>query len=183
VAGFYNAYDHLRTIAPGAPTAPEGDDPRPVVAFDVNNDAYGRSYGFELAGTWRASRHVRLRGSYSRLELRTALDAGAPANSSPEAADGLDAEHNATAWLTLDLPAGLELDLLGRHVGELRARGVPSYTTADVRLGWRWSNRLELSLIGQDLLEERHAEFPTIAFIPDNRFIARRGYAKAVWRF
>jgi iron complex outermembrane receptor protein len=182
-AAFYNSYDQLRTIAPGAPTAPEGDDPRPVVAFDVNNDAYGRSYGFELAGTWRASRHVRLRGSYSRLELRTALDPGAPANSSPEAADGLDAEQSATAWLTLDLPAGLELDVLGRHVGELRARGVPSYTTADVRVGWRWRNRLELSLIGQDLLEERHAEFPTIAFIPDNRFIGRRGYAKAVWRF
>lgn len=182
-AAFYNAYDDLRTIAPGAPLPPEDDDPRPVVPFDVNNDAYGRSYGFEVAGTWRASRHVRLRANYSRLEVRTALDADAPANSSPEAADGLDPEHMASVWLSLDLPANLEMDLLARYVDELRGRGIPSYTTADLRLGWRWRNRFELSLVGQDLLDSRHAEFPTIAFIPDNRQIARRVYGRAAWRF
>ena len=32
VAGFYNAYDHLRTIAPGAPTAPEGEPGAPGLA-------------------------------------------------------------------------------------------------------------------------------------------------------
>ena len=182
-AVFYNDYDDLRTIAPGAPLPPQGDDPRPVLPFDVDNDAYGRSYGFELAGTWRASRHVRLRASYSRLEVRTAIDAGAPAGSRPEAADGLDPEHAATAWLTVDLPGHMELDLLGRHVAELRGRGIPAYTSADIRAGWRWRDRLELSVVAQDLLEDRHAEFPTISFILDNRQIGRRVFARAVWRF
>ena len=182
-AMFYNAYDDLRTIAPGGPLPPEGDDPRPIVPFDVNNDAYGRSYGIELAGTWRASRHARLRASYSRLEVRTAIVAGAPANSTPEVVEGSDPEHTVTAWLAVDLPASLELDLLGRHVGELRTRDIPAYTTADVRLGWRATSRFELSLVVHDLLEDRHAEFPTIAFILDDRQIGRRGFARAVWRF
>lgn len=180
---FYNDYDRLRTIAPAAPLPPEGDDPRPIVPFVVANGAFGRSYGFELAGTWRVSRSARVRASYARLEVRTAIRPGAPANSTPEAADGLDPEHEASLWLSFDLPASLELDLIGRHVSELRARGVPGYTTADVRLGWRPSARLEFSLIGEDLLEEQHAEFPTIAFIADDREVERRGLVRAVWRF
>lgn len=183
LAAFYNDYDELRTIAPGEPLPPEGEDPRPIVPFGVANDAFGRSYGFEFAATWRVSRHVRLRGTYSRLEVRSAIVAGAPANSTPEVAEGSDPEHSADLWLSLDLPARFELDVVGRHVSELRGRGIPDYTTADVRVGWRWSDHLELSAVGQDLFDEQHAEFPTISFILDNREVARRGYVKAVWRF
>ncbi|MDQ2669434.1 MAG: TonB-dependent receptor, partial [Gemmatimonadota bacterium] len=183
LAAFYNDYDELRTIAPGAPLPPEGEDPRPIVPFIVANDAFGRSYGFELAATWRASRHVRLRGSYSRLEVRSAIRDGAPENSAPEVAEGSDPAHSTDLWLSLDLPASFELDVVGRHVAELGGRGIPDYTTADVRVGWRWSDHLELSAVGQDLFDERHAEFPTISFILDNREVSRRGYVKAVWRF
>ncbi len=182
-AVFYNDYDDLRTIAPGAPLPPEGDDPRPVIPFHVANDAYGRSYGFELAGVWRASRQVRLRASYARLEVRTAIRDGAPASSTPETRDGFDPEHELTVWTSFDLPAAIELDLIGRHVSELRARGIPDYTTANVRVGWQPVSRLELSLIGEDLLEKRHAEFPSIAYIPDDREIGRRAMVRALWRF
>lgn len=182
-AAFYNDYDRLRTINPAGVLPPEGDDPRPLVVFDVANNAHGRAYGFEIAATWRASRHVRLRSSYSRLELRTALVEDAPPNSRPEAADGLDPEHGAELWLSFDLPAELELDVLGRYVGEIPGRGIPSYSTAGVRLGWRLADRFEVSLVGQDLLDSQHAEFPTITYLFDTREVGRRGQAKVVWRF
>ena len=82
--------------------------------------------------------------------------------------------------------AAQALALADRMAGDARVTVltvVPDYTTADVRVGWRWSDHLELSAVGQDLFDEQHAEFPTISFILDNREVARRGYVKAVWRF
>ena len=43
--------------------------------------------------------------------------------------------------------------------------------------------RFDLSIIGEDLLESRHLEFPTDVYVADNRFIERRALVQAVWRF
>jgi iron complex outermembrane receptor protein len=49
-----------------------------------------------------------------------------------------------------------------------------------VRLGWKPSKQVELSLIGQNLLDKRHPEFGQ----PNTRSELERGVlAKAVWKF
>jgi iron complex outermembrane receptor protein len=60
-------------------------------------------------------------------------------------------------------------------VSALPAQTVPSYTSLDVRLGWRPLPRLELSLVGQNLLDPRHREFG------GGVEIERGVYAKAAW--
>ena len=58
---------------------------------------------------------------------------------------------------------------------------VPAYFELDSRLGWHASERLELSLVGQNLL---HAHHPEYGFPDPTRVeIERSVYGKFVWRY
>ena len=63
-----------------------------------------------------------------------------------------------------DLPRGVELDARLRSVGALPNPQVPAFTELGMRLGWGARRHLEVALIGDDLLHDRHPEFnPTAA--------------------
>jgi len=65
-------------------------------------------------------------------------------------------------------------------VSGLRFFDVPSYTRLDANLTWRGFEKLELSLIGQNLLGS-HMEFgqnPSPA-----NLVHRSAYGKIAWRF
>jgi iron complex outermembrane receptor protein len=56
---------------------------------------------------------------------------------------------------------------------------VPAYETADVRFGRHLSPGLDLSVVGQNLLQPHHAEF---GIDPGPNVEIKRGvYAKLVW--
>jgi iron complex outermembrane receptor protein len=52
----------------------------------------------------------------------------------------------------------LELDVHLRAVDELEASGVDGYVEADVRVGWRFDNGVELALTGSNLLNDTRLE-------------------------
>ena len=63
------------------------------------------------------------------------------------------------------------------------ARRVDPYWTLDMRLGWKASRELELSLVGQNLLDHRHTEAinePLPSMINE---VERGAYLRADWRF
>jgi len=71
------------------------------------------------------------------------------------------------------------LDLDYRFVSALPSQSVPSYSTGDARLGWRFSRQFELSLVGRNLLQPFHPEFvgdpgPVVG-------IRRSAYVKVTW--
>ena len=60
---------------------------------------------------------------------------------------------------------------------------VDPYWTLDMRLGWKASRELELSLVGQNLLDHRHTEAinePLPSMINE---VERGAYLRADWRF
>ena len=57
---------------------------------------------------------------------------------------------------------------------------VPSYCEMDARLGWRPVKQLELSIVGQNLLHDRHPEYGAG---PTTEEIVRGVYGKVAWRF
>jgi iron complex outermembrane receptor protein len=58
---------------------------------------------------------------------------------------------------------------------------VPSYFELETRLAWHASDRLELSVAGQNLLHGRHPEF---GFPDPTRVeIQRSVYGKLAWRY
>ncbi len=83
----------------------------------------------------------------------------------------------------LDLPGDWGLDLWGRYVDDLTAQGISEYVTLDARLSWRPIERLELALVGQNLLDKAHQEFQPsyIQFTPAE--IERSVYVKMTLKF
>jgi len=85
------------------------------------------------------------------------------------------------------LPEDITLDAGLRWVDQLQNNNgntvgkVPSYFELDARLAWRPIKRLELSVVGQNLLHDHHPEygFPGPARVEINRSI----YGKVSWEF
>ncbi|HYF00180.1 MAG TPA: hypothetical protein VEJ18_14765, partial [Planctomycetota bacterium] len=98
-----------------------------------------------------------------------------------EPAEKQNPRHTVWARSSLDLPYGLELDVMGRYVSGLPAFDVDSYIEADVRLGWRAPDgRFEAAVVGQNLLHRSHAEFSPEATRSE---IERGLYVVLTWRF
>jgi iron complex outermembrane receptor protein len=80
----------------------------------------------------------------------------------------------------LNLPKRFELDQSYRYVSALSAQMVKGYGTADARLGWHFIQQMELSLVGQNLLQPHHAE---LRGDPGGLVgIKRSVYAQITWR-
>jgi iron complex outermembrane receptor protein len=59
---------------------------------------------------------------------------------------------------------------------------VPAYCELDVRLSWHASKNLELSIVGQNLLHDRHLEYVISSPNPREE-IVRGVYGKVTWRY
>ena len=171
VAAFYNVYDNLRSQEPPA------DRPFPIT---LANKLEAETWGLELRSNFQPVQGWRLQAAYAWLDKDLRLD---PDSRDPTrgVAEGNDPEHRFTLRSSHDLPGGLELDGSLRHVGELPSPAVGSYTELDLRLGWRASDALDFSLVGQNLLRESHAEFGPAT--PLREEVERGFYGKVTWRF
>ena len=83
----------------------------------------------------------------------------------------------------LDLPHRLQWDNTLAYVSKLAAGNVPAYARLDSRLGWRVGEFVELSLVGQNLLSPRHAEFSDTFYPLNHTLVERSFFAKVTWRF
>ncbi len=172
LATFYNVYDDLRSYEPAAPPA--------VFPYHFANELRGETWGFEGRASWQAASWWRLHAGYVYFDKSLRLDPGSfdPTGGGLE---GNDPRSRAVLRSLMDLPRGFELDGTLRYVGRLPSPAVPAYTELDLRLGWQVSDRLELSLVGQNLLHARHPEFGPPS--PLREEVQRGAYGKATWRF
>ena len=100
-------------------------------------------------------------------------------------------DRTANTW---NLPRNIEFDLSGRFVDRLRGfnpGGAPGitdviddYISLDARLAWQPRKNLEISVVGQNLLDNRHPESGTSALVRSPLIeIQRSVYGQVVWRF
>jgi iron complex outermembrane receptor protein len=85
------------------------------------------------------------------------------------------------------LPSSFEVDVKLRHLTDIKnlpsittSEGIPGYSELDVRLAWHGSKQLEISIVGQNLLHDRHGEFGAPAARGE---IQRSVYGKVAWGF
>jgi len=84
------------------------------------------------------------------------------------------------------LAHGIEFDARLRYVDTLHNNNggavgiVPSYTELDLRAGWRPTRRLELAIVGHNLLHAHHPEFGVAG--PMRQEIERSVYGWITWR-
>jgi iron complex outermembrane receptor protein len=168
LALFYHDYDRLRSIERVNPAAP--------FPIFLGNGIEGTSTGGELTADYQPFAGWRLRGGYTQLHLELRTKPGStsaiPASTDPE--------HQFFLRSALDLPRQMELDVTYRFVSRLSGTRVPAYDELDVRLGWQPLPSVEMSVVGQNLLQAHHAEFNAAA---SRQQIARSFYGKIVWNF
>jgi iron complex outermembrane receptor protein len=181
IAAFYNNYDHLLSIEPGAPFS-ESSPPPPhtVIPFFFHNGLLGNTAGFEIAPDWTPTRTWRLRGSYSYLHIDLGKRASSQDTSSVNSTQGSSPHHQVAIQSSLDLPKKLEFDQTLRYVSSLPAQLVRAYTTADVWFSWHATRSLDVSVVGQNLFQPHHAESggdpgPLVG-------IERSAYVKLTWQ-
>ncbi|MFN7138295.1 MAG: TonB-dependent receptor plug domain-containing protein [Limisphaerales bacterium] len=174
VATFFNDYDDIRSVAPGPPLV-------------VENGLEGTTYGVELDVTYRLTDWWRLRLGYTYLEQDLQVKPGFADVNFARAETTADPRHQVSLRSFWDLPRNFELDWAVRFVDRVHNVSlgqfgtVPGYFEMDARLGWRPTQNLEFSIIGQNLVHDRHPEFGFPR--PSRPEIERNVYGKITWRF
>ena len=170
VAGYRNIYDDLRSQEFPAAAG------QPIVLRNMMN---ARTWGTELSGTLLVTPGWRVQTGYVYMRQAFKFDAG-----SRDPTRGFnefnDPTHTFKLRTAFDLPKGFEADAFLRHIGRLPHPVIPAYGELDARIGWRWSPRWEISLIGQNLLHAQHEEFRLAG--PLREQFQRGAYVRVLWR-
>lgn len=189
LTAFHNRYSGLRSSALGGAYPESSTVPYLLQTVVPNNDIEARTRGLELALDWRVSPEWRLQPSYSYLRIAAHATTGDPVNRMNAQAFERDApRHQFSLRSSMSFSGQRQLDVWLRHVSKLgdadmAGNGIPAYTTMDVRYAWRPTKSLELSVVGQNLLDQRHPEFVPV-LIPSETLQVERGvYLKAKWQF
>lgn len=167
ISTFYNVYDELRSL-----------EPIGGGAFVLGNKMEGETYGAELWGNYRLLDWWRLSAGYTYLKerLRFQADSGDTALRGA----GNDPAYQIAARSSMDLVHNLEFDATVRVIDSLPNPHVPGYTALDARLGWKVRKDLDISLIGNNLLDSHHPEFGAASASSD---LGRTVYGRIQWKF
>jgi iron complex outermembrane receptor protein len=181
VASFYNHYHDLfsEDLAGAAFLELLPAPAHLLLPAQFRNGLLGNTKGVEISPEWRPADFWRLRGSYSYLHMSL--------EKSPNSGDigtgpiimGSSPQHQVTVQPAFDLSKTVQLDFTYRYVSALPGQHVPSYSTGDARLAWRFARQLELSFVGENLFQPWHVEFGGDPGLLVG--IRRSVYAKLTW--
>jgi iron complex outermembrane receptor protein len=173
VSLFLNDYDKLRTTE--RKTTPG------LTALEFDNKMRGQVYGGELAATWQARKDWTIKSGYSLLFMDLT-----PYDSSNYTGDAdietRSPQNQFFVHSMMNLDKNLELDLMPRYTDSLLGAGADSIFDLDVRLSWHITPNAELSIVGQNLLNNHHAEYASDAAAL-NTETSRACWLKLVYRF
>jgi len=182
-AAFYNTYDHLRATEPGLPFPETSPAPAHLVVPAVmDNRMEAETYGAELALDWEVSNRCRLRSGYTLLNMQLHLKEDSR-NLTMEQTEGENPENQLFIHASMNLPRNLELDLVVVYADSLPALEVDSVIEADARLGWSPNERLEIFIVGQNLIHNHHAEYAPKYMYTQATETQRGVYAGITWHF
>lgn len=178
VSTFYNRYDDVRSLSA---------TPVTVIPLFFDNNLEGETYGAEFTTTYEVIKGWRLHGGYTLLREDIRVKPGQVDVINNGLNETADPRHQFSIRSSMDLPRRIELDAGLRWVDTLRMNNagavakVPSYFELDVRLAWHPTPDLEFSVVGQNLLHDRHAEYGVPG--PAREEVERSVYAKIAWRY
>lgn len=142
----------------------------------------GNSYGIELAIDWRLLDWWRLQFAYTYI----ALDLKGSTTGSDlfsQTTEGSSPEHQSSLGSFVNLGDSWRLDLWFRYVDKLPTNDIDSYLEMDAQLNWQIRSGIDLTLVGQNLLDSHHPEY-VAEFLNTQPTEARRGvYAKISMEF
>jgi iron complex outermembrane receptor protein len=180
VTTFHNDYANLLDLGRGPIETRQTDGITYTAFLFPWVDAIdGTTRGVELAPDWQLSSRLRLRGSYSFVSIELAEDARGSQTLLP-ALEGSTPRHQVVLQGLANPVGPLQVDPIYRYVSARRAPSVPAYHALDVHVAWPFASGLELSVVGQNLLQAHHVEWtrdpgPAVA-------IRRAALVSLTWR-
>lgn len=180
---FFNHYGDLVSVEPGTPVFDPNPTPHLVVLSRFANLLYGETHGFETFVDWRVTRRWTLSPSYSFLTMHLHRDASSDDLTTAPQTQGGVPNHQAQLRSRVNLPRHMQWNAIANFVGSLPAIAVPSYTRLDSNITWQAGERFAISLVGQNLLHDRHLEYTGPDSSVQSDLVKRSAYAKFEWRF
>jgi len=147
VAGYVNRYDELRTQ--------ESRPGQPVLLANMMN---GLTRGIETAASAQILPRWQVHASHAYLWKELTFDPGSRDLTSG-VSEANDPRHLVTVRSYLNATNRIEVDAFFRYFSALPQPAVLGYQELDTRIGYRISPGWVLSLIGSNLLHDRHVEF------------------------
>jgi iron complex outermembrane recepter protein len=190
ISSYYNDYDDLQTVEPGA-SFPEQTPapPHEVATLTYQNLMRGETHGVEISANWKATHRWTLSPGYALelIHMRTfpaSLD-----TTSALFVEHAAPRHSAQLRSRFDLSHGWQWDTAIYFVDRLTHQGitfdqvVPAYTRVDTSLTWKPREHWSISMVGQNLAKDHHLEFEDFFGSMQSGQIKRSAYAKFTWRF
>lgn len=171
VATFYHNYDNLRSL--------ERINPAEALPVVISNGLEGESYGAELTGSYQLADWARLQAGYTEMRIRIRPKPGSTDESFGRA-ESHDPDRQLLLHLSLNLPGQVELNSGFRYLARTSSYEVPAYAELNMRLAWHPSARLEVAIVGQNLLHDHHPEFGAVA---TRQEIERSLFGKVSWYY
>lgn len=190
LSAYVNDYDNLETTEPGTPFAEPTPPPFHIVLpFTYKNLMEGETDGVELSAGWRIARRWTVDPGYAleHVNMRTAPTS--QDYQTPLFVEGSAPRNSAQLRSHVDLGEGWTWDGSAYFVGRLTDQGplsnitIPAYTRLDTGFTWNVREAFTLSLVGQNLVKDRHFEFDDINGALQDGQIRRSAYVKATWHF
>jgi iron complex outermembrane recepter protein len=190
LAAYYDDYDSLQTTEPGTPFFENSPAPRhEVEPFTYENLMYGEADGIEVAANWKVSNRFSLSPGYAFEQIHMHTLAASQDTMTARFVEGAVPTHSAQLRGHLQIAPSLGWDAAAYFVDRLNHEGptgnvvIPAYARVDTGLTWSTLERFSISLVGQNLAEDHHAEFQDINGALQNGQIKRSAYVKFAARF
>jgi len=176
---FYNDYSNLIRGNLGAPALSTNPFWPPHLVFPVLpiNDNGAEALGFEASVVWNVQNNWQLSANYSYLDL--SFD---KADFGGFSFAGKSPKHQFNVRSNWDITDDLQLNNVLYYTDDLTGIGVSDYVRFDTQISWEPWKGLELSLVGQNLFDERHQEFSGFIYQTPAE-IGRSVYGKVTWQF
>jgi iron complex outermembrane receptor protein len=177
LATFYNQYNNLLRFVTNSSFVQS-----PLVTVfpqTIENSGSAETYGAELSAQWKVTDDWRLMAGYSWLQVN--LHPNDPSFQG-------NPEQQIQLRSYLDLPWHTEFNGAIYYIDQQTAAAglgvvtIPAYVRLDLGLIWHPTKSLEFGIWGQNLIDDQHAEFPSLKS-PVQTEIPREILAKMTWRF
>ncbi len=183
VALFFNDYDKLLTD--NEKIVSDSETGYVFLDRQLQNGMYGETFGLELSVDYTPSHDFELHFAYHYLKMLMHSESGMRAEEF-EDYENINPQHQFSLRMTNQLLDNVQLTTWLRHVSKLTgysaARHVDAYTTFDMKLAWNVTEKLELSVVGQNLFDKQYYEyFNTIT--PLYGEVERSIYGQIRWEF
>lgn len=142
-----------------------------VTTFD--NLIEGDALGMELSSVWRLKEWWQLSLGYSAIQLNVEPKASSQDQFSKGVYEGNAPTSQVYISSSMNLINNWELDVSLQYVGQLdktqpsnKSTRVASYTNIDAKLSWKPQKNIRLSVVGRNLLDNRHLEYIGQSYLP-----------------